>query len=643
MARYIKSGSVTRVPEINSELEKIATAQTEFLSRSGEAPNEMLNTLDMNNNRITNLRTPVSATDAARLVDVTGEYDITVGIDETPVFDNVAEMTSTNLAVGQLVRCKRYYAGGELVEGLVYEVKASATVDNFIDHSNVNGTFSVLVVSGEIDLAQAGAKGNGSDIDSSALQACLSLGIRVTGKAGIYNSNTALSIESNTVLDVSKGAVISFSGGASAYVFDTASKENITINNLEVITPAGTAGFSSLRFVLCNNVTITNCKITKSGSIAVFFDSCTNSLIDNCNLSSNYTYGVEDRDGVNNKYTNCLFQNNGNTGVATSTGGRGITLWRTTDCKVTNCSFITNNEYGYRIFSVIADTLISDNNIVSNCYFEDNGKLDVYLYDESVDSSLVNNTTIANCKVKRTIDPSLSSSFSISGTNNIVSGCNVVKDGAFGAFTAYNLFKGVNCQVSDCFAENLSGFASYSSASNCLINDCFANGVAVAISSSTGGGGNTTKGNKFIHGGAGTSDVAINNFLFSGAEKETYIDNIFDGFHTGIAINEEAVTITGNISRNSTLGGLRNFGDSFVGQEIYNNLWDLTAPAILSAFDKRNNPLSRAIVYNTAFPTTLTWAVGDRCINPSPAVGQPKSWVCTVAGTSGTWVSEGNL
>jgi len=73
MARYIKSGSVTRVPEINSELEKIATAQTEFLSRSGEAPNEMLNTLDMNNNRITNLRTPVSATDASRLLDVTGE------------------------------------------------------------------------------------------------------------------------------------------------------------------------------------------------------------------------------------------------------------------------------------------------------------------------------------------------------------------------------------------------------------------------------------------------------------------------------------------------------------------------------------------------------------------------------------------
>lgn len=42
-------------------------------------------------------------------------------------------------------------------------------------------------------------------------------------------------------------------------------------------------------------------------------------------------------------------------------------------------------------------------------------------------------------------------------------------------------------------------------------------------------------------------------------------------------------------------------------------------------------------------PTTSAWIVGDRILNSTPAVGQPKSWVCTVAGTPGTWVSEGNL
>jgi hypothetical protein len=45
----------------------------------------------------------------------------------------------------------------------------------------------------------------------------------------------------------------------------------------------------------------------------------------------------------------------------------------------------------------------------------------------------------------------------------------------------------------------------------------------------------------------------------------------------------------------------------------------------------------------TAAPTTGTWRVGDHVENSTPAVGQPKGWWCTVAGTPGTWVSEGNL
>jgi hypothetical protein len=41
--------------------------------------------------------------------------------------------------------------------------------------------------------------------------------------------------------------------------------------------------------------------------------------------------------------------------------------------------------------------------------------------------------------------------------------------------------------------------------------------------------------------------------------------------------------------------------------------------------------------------TSQGFAVGDRFAQQISAVGQPKGWVCTVAGTPGTWVSEGNL
>lgn len=51
----------------------------------------------------------------------------------------------------------------------------------------------------------------------------------------------------------------------------------------------------------------------------------------------------------------------------------------------------------------------------------------------------------------------------------------------------------------------------------------------------------------------------------------------------------------------------------------------------------------RTEIYATAAPVSGTWYRGDRVINSEPAVGQPKAWTCTVSGTPGTWVSEGNL
>ena len=49
------------------------------------------------------------------------------------------------------------------------------------------------------------------------------------------------------------------------------------------------------------------------------------------------------------------------------------------------------------------------------------------------------------------------------------------------------------------------------------------------------------------------------------------------------------------------------------------------------------------VAYGSVVPSAGTWARGDRVFNSLPAVGSPKSWVCTVAGSPGTWVSEGNL
>jgi hypothetical protein len=45
----------------------------------------------------------------------------------------------------------------------------------------------------------------------------------------------------------------------------------------------------------------------------------------------------------------------------------------------------------------------------------------------------------------------------------------------------------------------------------------------------------------------------------------------------------------------------------------------------------------------TAVPAAGDWRAGTYVRNIAPAVGSPKGWYCTVSGTPGTWVSEGNL
>ena len=64
------------------------------------------------------------------------------------------------------------------------------------------------------------------------------------------------------------------------------------------------------------------------------------------------------------------------------------------------------------------------------------------------------------------------------------------------------------------------------------------------------------------------------------------------------------------------------------------------------AYDKnirREKKGNRNHSYGTAAPTANTWAVGDIVWNTSPAAGGNIGWVCTTAGTPGTWKTFGSI
>ena len=52
---------------------------------------------------------------------------------------------------------------------------------------------------------------------------------------------------------------------------------------------------------------------------------------------------------------------------------------------------------------------------------------------------------------------------------------------------------------------------------------------------------------------------------------------------------------------------------------------------------------TNTVSFGSAAPTQGEWRRGDRVYNRAPAVGAASGWICTVAGTPGTWASLGNL
>lgn len=134
-----------------------------------------------------------------------------------------------------------------------------------------------------------------------------------------------------------------------------------------------------------------------------------------------------------------------------------------------------------------------------------------------------------------------------------------------------------------------------------------------------------------------TCVITIINSTFIGAET-------FNNY--GEAITSNSILIKDNVFINLLRGGFGVFGCSellFKDNLLVNT--DASNP-ILPVAEKSivfNTIGDVSITYGNTAPTTQTWKKGDRCYNNSPATGNPKSWVCTVGGTPGTWVSEGNL
>jgi len=302
MTTYTRNTLSGSLAPINNELEKIEVSLREKLDRNPSVAqsNEMLDDLDMNSNRIINYPNAVNDSDlitkgqVASLAPVqtvngqTGNVSIPtqIQIDNGVVFDNIAEMKSSSLEIGQLVKCKRYYVLGELVEGLEFEIQATQVVDGFIDHALSNGNVAKIVELNNVK--QAGA--SPSPIDSRLpLQAALdydtvSLEIDDTylttvelvcpvpklifGGGALATTTNNIKILKITSSDVTVDG-ISFAGVSDTFVSGAMGINATGVNN----NPAAPT--------YINNINIVNCKFTTLGEYGVLFAYCKDSKAQN--------------------------------------------------------------------------------------------------------------------------------------------------------------------------------------------------------------------------------------------------------------------------------------------------------------------------------------------------------------------------
>ena len=152
MTDYTRNTLTGVLAPVNNELEKIQVSLRDKFDREPDIgqSNELKTNLDANSKRIVNLPLPLTSTEPARLIDlanlVGGDTTINnVTYDsEVRVFADIPAMQSdVSLVIGNTALCKRETVSGVLVEGLVYDIRASASVDGVIDFSLSNGNIAV--------------------------------------------------------------------------------------------------------------------------------------------------------------------------------------------------------------------------------------------------------------------------------------------------------------------------------------------------------------------------------------------------------------------------------------------------------------------------------------------------------------------
>ena len=318
---------------------------------------------------------------------------------------------------------------------------------------------------------------------------------------------------------------------------------------------------------------------------------------------------------------------------------------------VRDCLFFQDNRGLTSLYPCGIYVYYGRDTVVNNCKFRNIkpattgiGQIGYGIYEGDGDAVSVN---ISNCEFLN--DDGVSSAYPMTAVLTattetlLLEGCTMKGPFLFGA-----AISGKHLQVNDCLFNGCStGISTYGSAgilvltalvTSCSFIDIELNPIIFGNSAS-----NYTyslaEGNSFYNAGYGAIYFRFTEY---GEARDNVIINCnrlnsTDSFsHAGIIyFGSIAGLCDGNSVRNTDVGGQAKYGVSVASA---------TNTVVVTSNNSFTN-MRTGSVFNVliAPPTIGTWPVGQFIYNWSPSAGGTPGWVCTTAGTPGTWKAMANL
>ena len=527
-----------------------------------------------------------------------------------------ADGSTVSLAIGQRIVTNENSTGNG--GGANYLVAANQAVDGYGDHLLDNGNVALLQSDGAVNVLQFGAVGDGATDDTVAIQAVLDSGATKIIFDGTFAYSSTITISNTVDIEVIGGfKYIGTYYNADPHFDITADDVHILGGdwnaNYDIGTilrfGVGTTG-GSIKYATFRNLLSKTALGAASGDFACITLKGSFAVVSNCKI-----FDCENTDPGT---TNDSFPR----GVAITGDSNIVDNLSMSDVR---CPVITIGNKN-RLSNIKAYN-VKDNgvyyggsyNIIRGLYIKD-----------AVDEPVVffgDNNTIIDVVLDNRQSGSVAGSFGVEDADNcLIDGLTII-----GTLKCSNLLKartgntqssikiiGLNAIISSVyytfsFIEGNTDFTLVDSMVTVVKDSGY-------DSSAVFDGGNTV----------------LNNCKFVIEEASSFTtSNTYLYFNDIDASNSRNVSIQSRLSYGKYVRNVP-FADNTGSKNLWNNAW--TTSFIDPAYAE-----SRKEYFGSAAPIVGAWIAGDVVWNTTPSAGGTMGWVCTTAGTPGTWKTFGAI